>query len=521
MQDDDGLDLTRRRFAAGLAGLAALGGPSLVSAQQIPALRPRRGGTVRIACDSSSVRDTLDPAKTITVIDLCRATLMYNRLIDIAPDGTLQPALAESWDSNIAADEWLIRLRKDVTFHNGKTMSARDVAYTIRRVLDPVTASGARTQIADIDGGALKIEDDQTLRIKLNSANADLPGLLALYQLHIVPDGHTDFSKPIGTGPFVCRSFEPGTSAVFARNPQYWRGGGLPYLDGIETVGIADSTARFNALLADDVQAITKVDANLVKRAKSMPDISVLSTPGPAHTAYPMRSDAAPYDNLDIRLALKSAVDRKRLLELAYAGQGTIGFDHPVPAFSPFFCSELPGRPYDPDKVKFHLRKAGHENTVFELTTSTIIQNGVEAATIYAEMASQAGAKIKVVQAPADGYYSATWMKKPWAMSSWWGRPTIDSTLSVAYVSSAPWNEGAWRVPAFDQLVKDARGTTDFQKRKQLYWDAQKMLYEEGPSVIPIFLNWLDATSSKIKGLKAHPMGNLGWFIWDGVWLDA
>lgn len=517
--------LTRREFNAGMTalGVAATmagmmgGAPRPASAQAMP----KKGGRIRAAWDSTSAKDTLDPAKTLTSLDLGRATLTYNRLIEVAPDGKLRPGLAERWESNKTGDEWVLRLRPGVTFHNGRTLTAKDVIYSIRRVLDPNTASGARVQLADIDGNALKADDARTVRVKLTAPNADMTALFTLYQLHVIPEGHTDFLTPVGTGPFLVKSFEPGVKAVHARNPNYWKGDGKPYLDEIETIGIPDPTARFNALLAGDIQAMTKLDASLLARAKGMPGVDVLSVPGPSHATYPMRSDAPPFDSNDVRLAMKYAADRKKLLELAYAGQGVIAYDHPVPPFDPFFCADIPPRPYDPDKVKFHLKKAGYENTVFELYTSTAVQGGVDAANVFAEMASKAGARVKVVQAPADGYWSAIWMKKPWVMSFWWGRPSADSVLTAAYTSGAKWNEGAWKNPKFDQILKDARAITDVAKRKQLYCDAQRMLYEEGPSLIPVFINWLDAKATKLKGIVNHPMGPLGWYLWDGAWLDT
>jgi peptide/nickel transport system substrate-binding protein len=521
--DPQASGLTRREFSAGLTalGVATAGGvlagaPRAASAQAAP----RKGGRIRAAFDSTSAKDTLDPAKTLTTLDLGRATLTYNRLIEVAPDGKLRPGLAE-WESNKAGDEWVLKLRQGVTFHNGKTLTAQDVVYTIRRVLDPNTASAARVQLAEVDGNALKADDARTVRIKLTAPNADLPVLLTLYHLHVVPDGHTDFSKPVGTGPFACKSFEPGVNAVHVRNSNYWKGDGKPYLDQVDTIGVPDPTARFNALLAGDIQTMTKLDASLLARAKGMQGVDVVSVPGPSHATYPMRSDAPPFDNNDVRLAMKYAVDRKKLLELAYAGQGVVAHDHPVPPFDPFHCADVPARPYDPDKVKFHLKKAGHENTVFELHTSTAVQGGVDAANVFAEMANKAGAKVKVVQAPADGYWAAVWMKKPWAMSFWWGRPSADSVMSVTYLSGGKWNEGAWNNSRFDQILKEARAITDTARRRQLYCDAQRMLSDEGPSLIPVFINWLDAKASKLKGIVNHPMGPLGWYLWDGAWLDA
>ena len=516
--------LTRRQFNAGAAALGAAAAASMAAGRTRPAsaqATPKKGGKVKVAWDSTSAKDTMDPAKTLISLDLGRATFTYNRLVDVAPDGKLRPALADSWESNKTADEWVFKLRQGVTFHNGKTLTADDVIYTIRRVLDPNVGSAARAQLGDVDGNALKADDPRTLRIKLTSPNADLPALMTLYHLHVVPDGYTDFSKPIGTGPFVCKSFEAGLNSIHVRNPNYWRGDGKPYLDEIEAIGIPDPTARFNSLVAGDIQAMTKLDASLLARAKTMQGIDVLSVPGPSHATYPMRSDAPPFDNNDIRLAMKYAIDRKKILELAYAGQGVVGYDHPVPSFDPYFCADIPLKPYDPDKVKFHLKKAGAENTVFELYTATSIQGGVDAANIYAEMANKAGAKIKVVQAPADGYFNSIWMKKPWAMSFWWGRPTADSVMSVTYLSDAKWNEGAWKNPKFDQILKEARGLTDVAKRKQLYCDAQRILADDGPTVIPVFSNWLDAKSPKLKGIVNHPLGPLGWYLWDSAYLDA
>lgn len=517
--------LTRREFnttvaatgaAVAAAGMIA-GGPRQASAQATP----KKGGKIKGAWDSTSAKDTLDPAKTLSLLDLGRATLMYNRIVEVGPDMKLRPGLAVSWEGNKTADEWVFKIRKGVTFHNGKPLTAQDVVYTIHRVLNPDVGSPARVQIEDIDVATLKAEDQHTVRFKLKSPNADIPGLFAIQHLHVVPLGATDFMKPIGTGPFVCKSFEPGINAVFVRNPNYWKGNGMPYLDEVETIGIPDPTARFNALLAGDIQTMTKVDANLLARAKNAPGVDIMSTPGPAHATYPMRSDAPPFESNDVRQALMYAVDRKRLLELAYAGQGVVANDQPVPPFDQFYCADNPAKPYDPDKVKFLLKKAGAENTVFELVTSTAVAGGVDAANVYAEMANKAGAKVKVVQAPADGYWAASWMKKPWAMSFWWGRPTADSVMSVTYTSGAKWNEGAWKNPKFDQLLKDARAITDMAKRKQLYCDAQRMLSNDGPTMIPIFTNWIDGKSSKLKGIVPHPMGSLGLFFWDGAYLDT
>lgn len=523
MNNDKTNGFTRRAFNASVAALGAAAATGLAASAKPAGAQstPKKGGKLRVAWDSTSAKDTLDPAKAVSSTDVGRVTQVYNRLIEVGNDGKLRAALAESWESNKSADEWVFKLRQGVTFDNGKSLTAQDVIYTIRRVLDPATGSGARSQLADVDGNALKADDARTVRIKLTTANVDLPALFTLYQLNIVPDGQANFDVPAGTGPFSVKKWEPGVIGVFARNPNYWKGNGLPYLDEIETIGIPDPTGRFNALIAGDIHALIKLDPGLLKRARDLKEVEIVSTPGPAHSTFPMRLDSPPFDNADVRAALKYAVDRKKLLALAYSDQGALGYDHPVPPFDPFHNADIPLRPYDPDKVKFHLKKAGHENTVFELTTSNAVQSGVDSANVFAEMANQAGAKVKVVQAPADGYWSAIWMKRPFMVSSWQGRATADLILNVMYGSDSKWNETGWKNPRFDQILKEAKTLTDTAKRKQLYAEAQLILYNEGPSVTPLFFNWLDAKSVKLKGIQSHPLGPLGWYFWDTAWLDT
>lgn len=506
--------LTRRVFNAGLASSALLPLATPVLAQT-----PKRGGRLKAAFDTGGPKDTLDPSKAVTAMDIGRSILLHNRLVEVDSELALRPGLAESWEANSDATEWTLALRKGVEFHDGRSFTAKDVLWTIRRVLDPATVSSARSLIADIDGDALRADGDHTVRIKLKAPNADLPMLLYLFQMQIVPDGHIDFTKPVGTGPFKFKEFTPGINAVFERNPNYWRAD-APLLDEVETIAIPDGVARVNALLAGEVHLVNKFDPKLMDRLKDDPSAQVISTPSPAHVTFPMRADTAPFTDPNVRNALKLLVEREKFVQIAYNGQGVVANDHPIPPFDPFYCSELPIRPYDPEQAKFLLNKAGLGGTTFELFTSDAPFGGVTAALVYAEMATKAGVNVKVVRSPNDGYYDEVYMKKPWCVSFWYGRPTADLMFATAYSSTAKWNESFWQRPAFDALLVEGRKTTDFAKRKQIYWDAQKMLHDDGSVVIPCFTNWLDGQASSVRGLTPHPLGAMGWFNWENVWLD-
>jgi len=512
--------LSRRRFNSGLAaGALALtaGGASLLAPLRSP-LAAQKGGRLKVASSVSSPDESLDPAKATRTIDVLRLFQVYNRLVDVGAD--LKPVgdLAESWEASNQAQEWVFTLRKDVEFHDGRTLKATDVVASIQRLKDPATASAAKSLFDQVE--SIEADGDLVVRVKLVAPNADLPNVFADNHAEIYPEGFDDFDNAIGTGPFKLQSFTPGGRSVTVRNENYWKSD-LPYLDEIETVGIPDSAARVNALLAGEMHLIDNVEPGLIDRIGQTPGLEVLSTKSGRHSHFIMTTTEAPYDNADVRNALKYVVDRQKFLDTVYKGHGQIGNDHPISPIDPFYCEEIPVRAYDPDMAKSLLKKAGAEGTTFELNSSTAMAGMLDGAIVYAEMANQAGVPVKIVKQPTDGYWGNVWMKKPFVSGGWNTRPTTDIMLTIAYSSDAKWNDTNWRRPTFDKLLVEARATTDFEQRKQLYCEAQLMIHEDGGAVIPVFSNLLDAGSTKVKGLPRHPLGSLGQGHFEGVWLES
>ena len=218
---------------------------------------------------------------------------------------------------------------------------------------------------------------------------------------------------------------------------------------------------------------------------------------------------------------MKSAVDRERYAELVFQGYAAPGRDHPIPEHDPMHCDDIPIPQFDPEKAKYYLKQAGQENTVFEISASDANGGGMNANLVLAEMANEAGINVKVKRVPTDGFWSDVWMKAPWTVSTWYGRPTAVMALTVTYASTAPWNESYWKRPDFDALLKEASATTDFDKRREILCAAQRMLAYEGSTVIPVFNNWIDARHDKVQGIVPHPDGFLGWMQWNDVWLKS
>jgi peptide/nickel transport system substrate-binding protein len=185
------------------------------------------------------------------------------------------------------AKTWIIKLRHDVTFHDGKPLGPGNVVYSLMRHKGAKTVSKAKT-LAD-QFSEIKATGPAEVTLTLDVANADLPVILATPQLVIVKEGTTDFSSAIGTGPYKLKSFKPGISTLGVRNDNYWKSG-QPYLDQIEPVNISDNAARVNALLAGDAHLINSVDPRLTQRIGAAPGYAVKETMSGLYTDLSLTS---------------------------------------------------------------------------------------------------------------------------------------------------------------------------------------------------------------------------------------
>jgi len=329
----------------GGAGAALLPGLALAQA-------PRRGGRIRAAGYSSSTADTVDPAKQSLSTDYVRCNMFYNTLVALDANLAPQPELAETITSD-RATVWTLKLRKGVTFHDGKALTAADVVYSLQRHLDPKVGSIAKPLAMQMTEIVATAPDE--VRITLAAPNADFPVVLGTFHFHIIKEGTTDFTTAVGTGPFICKEFQPGVRTIGVRNPNYWRPG-KPYLDEIEFFGIADETARVNALLAGDIQLAGGITPRSVRRVKAQPELAVFETPAGVYTDLIVRLDSPVTGNLDFALAMKYLQDREQMRDAIWQGFASIGNDHPITPSNRFYNKDLPIRPFDPDKAKFHLQ---------------------------------------------------------------------------------------------------------------------------------------------------------------------
>lgn len=490
--------LSRRDFLV----FAMSSGMSLAAAQLTwssgARAEPKQGGKLRAGLAHGSTTDVLNPATYENGFTQTLGYSVYNRLTEVGPKGDLIGELAESWEPSPDAKTWRFKLRSGVQFHNGKTLTAEDVIASINHHRGDGSTSGAKGIVADITD--LKADGADAVTFTLKSGNADFPYILCDFHLGIFPakDGKIDWASGAGTGAYTIAKFDPGVRAALKKNGNYWKAG-RAHFDEVELMSIVDVAARSNALVGGDIDVMDRCDLKTVKLLERNGNIRVEQSSGTQHYSFAMHTDTDPFKSNDVRLALKYAIDRQELVDKILMGYGYLGNDHPIGKSNRYFASDLPQRQYDPDKARFHLKQAGLDSLKVSLSAADAAFAGaVDAGTLFAEKAAQAGITVEVVREPDDGYWTNVWLKKPFAAVYWGGRPTEDWMFSTAYAAGVPWNDTHWSNERFNALLQQARIELDDGKRRQMYGEMQKLLSDDGGALIPMFANFVFAMSDKV-----------------------
>jgi len=508
--------LTRRQMVWSAAATVAGGliaGPAAARAGF-----PKRGGRIRVASVASSTADTLDPAKGALSTDYVRHYMFYSGLTQFDANLVPQLALADSIES---ADQalWTIKLKHGVAFHNGKVLTAKDVAFSLMRQKNPETASKAKPLADQFQG--VRVVSPHELQLQLTGPNADLPSILATSHFLIIADDTATFDSANGTGPYKCKLFRPGVRTVGVRNENYWKPG-HPYLDEIELIGIPDEVSRVNALLSGDVQLINAVNPRSIRRIQASATNTVFETKSGLYTDIIMQHRELPTSNPDFVLAMKYLLDRDLIRRALFRDYGLVGNDQPIPPFNRYFLADLPQRPYDPERAKFLLKRAGLLGVRLPMYASPAAEGSVDMASVLQESAANIGLRLAVNRVPSDGYWSNHWMKHPLTFGNTNPRPTADLIFSLFYKSDAPWNESGWKDAHFDQLLLEARAEVDEAKRKRIYSDMQVLVHEKCGVGIPVFISLIDAHDLRLKGYGGIPIGGLmGYSFSEYVWWDG
>lgn len=504
--------LTRRSFLAGAGaatGLLASGAP------RVSAATPKKGGDLRIAATGGGSGDTVDPHKLINGVDFVRSMPLYDPLVTQGRNAQIDNVLAESLEPTKDAMSWTIKIRKDITFHDGKTLKASDVLFSYRRTADPEHPLNNANAFQMIDLKNARVIDDVTLELPMLSPMSVLPEMIA--GVSIVPEGY-DPAKPVGTGPFKLQSFTPGEQSISVRNENYWKSG-LPYLDSITVIDtFQDATAAFNALQGGQAHVFPDVPLVLLNQVVEGGPIKILMSEPSKWTPFTMRVDQPPFDDVRVRQAFRLILDRKQLVRIAFNGHAAVGNDL-FSNWSPYYDSSRV-RDQDLDQAKFLLKQAGKSDLAVELTTSDVSAGVLQSAQVFARHAKDAGVTVNVNQVAPDVFYGENYLKWTFAQDYWYSNPFFNQVLGGSLPDSS-FNETHWADPKYIQLFNEALQTIDFDKRRELALAMQAIDFDSGGYIIGTYNQTADLMASNVNGFLPSKTGQpLGMFNFEEVWME-
>lgn len=492
--------ISRREFTQ----LALVSGLTLAAAETmfVSAVHaePKKGGIFRTGIGLGATTDSLDPA---LYPDQFTGTALWgtlsNSLTEIDAKGSVVPDLAESFESSEGARKWVFKLRKGATFHDGRAATADDAVASIEHHRGETSKSAAKSLLAAIT--SIKADGPETVVFELGAGNADFPYILSDYHLPIMPknaDGTADWQSGNRTGPYTLEKFDAGIKASFKKNPNYFKPD-KGWFDAVECLSIIDVAARTNALLAGEIDYMDRCDLKTLDLLKQNPNLVISEITGYGHNIYVMNVTKPPFDNLDVRTAIKHSLDRNEILDKVFLGHGVAGNDNPIAPTVKFAIEPQPRHTYDPGKVKSLLKKAGMENLEIELSVAdTAFGGATDAALVWQQNAKAAGLNLKVVKEPNDGYWDNVWMKKPFVAAQWGGRPTCDWMFTAVYAADASWNETQWKNARFNELLAAARSETSDTKRAAMYAEMQQLVHDDGGLVNLVFNSYVNAHAANL-----------------------
>lgn len=458
-----------------------------------------------IAIGTSPTR--LDPLMTTIGDEYIYDNLVFNGLTRMRADLTVVPDLAESWNYSEDLKQWTFHLRRGVKFHNGREMVAEDVTAMFKRLLDPATAAPSRSNYTMI--ARVASPDPYTVVFDLSYAYGGFADIMSDRQVKIVPRDLVAQlpTRPIGTGPFMFKSYTPNDRMVLAKNPDYFEAG-LPKLEGVELRIIPEMSVKVSALRAGDIDIVWQLPLDQVKALSSDPALRVESVATGSWDAVVMNNINPPFNDVRVRRAFQLGVDKRDVVALTLFGQGAPTIS-PIPPSSPFYAHDVIIPEADPTAARKLLAEAGHPNG---LKIQLIVPVGrpvrERLGVTLQQLAQPAGFDIDVQRVPFSSYDAEVSGKAPFYVDGYFARPTVDTSTYPFLHSGGSWNERLWHYKnaAVDQALDAARQTGDKQKQKADYIAMQQALNDEPCGFFAYSVNYACAYRKSVQNVETHPM---------------
>ena len=437
------------------------------------------GGTLRFSALGGS-GSAIDPRNIYSVLAYHSMASAFDFLALHGPNG-LELGVAESMTPNEDATTWTIKLRPDVQFHDGKPLTAQDIAFSIRFLGDWETSPYFAQQWADVDMANMSAVDDLTLELPMLRPRADfLDASLALYA-PVIPEGIEDLSLPNGSGPFRVVSNDGADGVELVRNDDWW--GEPPSLDRVVTVPINDSNARINALKSGEIDFAYQLTPTIGLAEQDNPDIVVERTSaGGTAMCFAMNTSFPPFDDPRLREAMKLVIDRQAMVNGVLLGQGDLGNDL-VGLGLTGYHDGLPQRTRDLERATELFAAAGISE--LDIVVSEVAPGLVSSAELLASQLAEAGVTLNIEEVPADAFFSdfARILSTPLQTMYFVNRPAAVHLPSFVG-GAAVFNPTAFAAPDFDEALSASQSTVDDAERAEHLLRAQEIEWNDGGTIV-------------------------------------
>jgi peptide/nickel transport system substrate-binding protein len=477
-----------------------------------------RGGSLNAA--QAAKWSSLDPTVSSgRANDKFIINQLYETLIDVDSSGKYIPGLVQAWEVKNEKNI-ILKLKKNVKFHDGTDFNAEAVKFVLERALNPETKASFRAEIEDIQ--TVEVVDPYTVRLILKEPSSAILGALANYAGYMIsPTAIQKYGKdivrnPVGTGPFKFKEAVEGDHITLVRNDSYHimgkDGRALPYLDELSIKIIPDDSVKLVNLKSGSLDLIDSVQTINIQSLSASKDIALVSTSASRVFKMLLNVTKEPLSKKEVRQAIAFAVDREEFVKVVANGYGTVE-PSVVMKQQWFYSPTVKKYGYDIQKAKALLAKAGYPNgfkvklsftsrepdkTIIQLIQSQLRKVGIDG-------------EIETFDRLA---FNNTWNKREGEIGLNFApvpKPDPYIQFQIFFATKGNNNFTGYSSQKFDDILDKSKSTYNIEGRKAMYKELQDLLSDDSPEVFLFHLPLFEAHTKKLQGFSTDPEG--GWLL--------
>ena len=479
---------------------------SQVSTESTPTGEPVMGGSITVGIPQD-IEDSLDPHKSVAAGTKEILFNIYEGLVKPDEEGNLNDAVAESHSISEDGKVYTFKLRNGVKFHDGTTVTAEDVKYSIERCAG-INGDGTPLVEAFSNVDKVEIPDESTIDIYLKEPDTEF---LAYLTVAIVPEHVEDLeADPVGTGPFHYVSRSPQENIVLEKFSDYWDTENQAYLDKVTFRIVKDSNAVVTNLKSGTLDMYARLSSTQTAQLAEDSDFTIYDGGMNLVQALYLNNAVEPFNNVKVRQALCYAANRQEVLDMIADGKGTIIGSSMFPAFGKYYVPELSERyNQDIEKAKELLKEAGYPDG-FELTITVPnnYQQHIDTAQVLVEQLKAIGVTAKIQQVEWDSWLSDVYADRNF-QSTVVGVDAAYLTgraLLERFTSTSSKNFINYSNEEYDKLYQQVKTSTDEEEQVELYKKMETLLCDDAANLYIEDMACEVALRSDFAGYQFYPL---------------